>query len=112
MDKRFFPRWRTRTWLVLAWTAAMIAAVVVIENVLAAPDGTCPPGDDYCAIGQGAGDAASSALEVVVVVIAVIIWAVGFGAIRYVARLISEELPRRRQLRAIAAERERELRRF
>jgi hypothetical protein len=112
MDGWFFARWRKRTWFVVGWTAVMIASVVAVELILGSSTGSSDPPDyGYGDFARGAEDAAAGALEVGAFVLAVVVWALGFGAIRWVAWL-SDELPRRRQLRALAGKRVGEQRKF
>jgi hypothetical protein len=64
MDRRSLPRWRTRKWLALAWTAAWIVALIVIENSIFSGE------DDFNLNGFVGLTAFFAAL---------VVWAAGFG---------------------------------
>jgi hypothetical protein len=84
----------------LAWTAAVIAALVVVEYALSRPSGGCGPNPDaYCAFAAGAEDATNGFLEVGAFFLAVVVWAVGFVLIRVIGSLVDAQ-SRRREVRA------------
>jgi hypothetical protein len=87
----------------LAWTAAVIVALVVLEYALSRPSGGCGPNADaYCAFGAGIDESITGDLEVGAFFLAVVVWALGFVLIRVVGSLVDAH-SRRRELRAAAA---------
>jgi hypothetical protein len=87
----------------LAWTAAVIVALVVVEYALSRPSGGCGPNADaYCAFGAGIEESITGDLEAGAFFLAVVVWALGFALIRFVGRLLDAHA-RNRELRAASA---------
>jgi hypothetical protein len=94
---------RTRRLVTLAWTAALIVALVTLEYAVSRPSGGCGPNADaYCAFGAAADEGVTGDLEVGAFFLAVVVWALGLGVIRFVGWLV-DVAAARRERRAIAA---------
>lgn len=88
MQEGLSPRWRKRTWVVLVWTAAVVAVLILAEVSIAGSGG-----DDY---------GLNGVLEIWAFIFGLFIWAVGFGVIWFVAQLIA----RRHEARVFSNEHE------
>jgi hypothetical protein len=103
-QRNVLPQWRKRAWAMVIWTVVAVAAVFVLHSTLLAPD-SCPPNaDPYCGFGEGAENAALGVFYMLLF----LAWLAGLGVIWFVAWLIGDELPHRREFREIAKRRESE----
>lgn len=83
-------RWRTRTWLILAWTAAFLILGVLIEvwnSRLWSADGDCSRSEDEiaCAGAEGGLILVKWFVAALFFALWVSVWYLGLEAIRFVA---------------------------